>query len=71
MTKTLAARLERLEARRAAVADGRSVIALQLADSNQVELYGGERLTPDEFHRRYPAGLIVRVNLSQSLWEAI
>jgi hypothetical protein len=69
--RSLHSRLERLEAHHEATTDGRGAIGVQLTDTDEVELYGGERLTADEFRRRYPAGLIVRVNLSHELREAM
>jgi hypothetical protein len=64
MARSLERRIARLQAQRAAAA--LRMLAWQDTgepgiDANTVQLAGGERLTLDEWQRRYPNGLLIRV----------
>ena len=64
MARSLQRRIARLQAQRLAAAP--RMLAWQDTgepgiDANTVQLAGGERMPLDEWHRRYPDGLLIRV----------
>jgi len=72
MTRRIETRLAALEAQHAAQQTGPRPIAVQLQDTDEVEVsFTRERTPAEEFRRRYPAGLIVVIHLSEDVGEAL